>query len=261
MTFPNDVTVLRDSPAQGVVRLRLNRPAKRNALSNNMIAELADHIRACEAEKGCRCVILSGGDGLFSAGADISEMRASGIDAIQNTKREEDWRVLETTRIPMIASVDGICLGGAHELVMLCDMVIASSRAKFGQPESKLGHIPGDGATQRLPRRIGKYAAMQMILTGELIDAQEAETLRLVNEVTDPGASDVRAIELASLVARHSSKALGLAKDAVRAAEELSLSAGLERERQNIAHAFTTRDQKEGMAAFFEKRAAVFKDE
>jgi enoyl-CoA hydratase/carnithine racemase len=140
-------------------------------------------------------------------------------------------------------------------------MIVASARARFGQPEIKLGHIPGDGATQRLPRRIGKYAAMQMILTGELIDAEEAQRLGLVNEVTEEGRSDDRAVELAMLVARHSSKALGLAKDAVRAAEELPLSAGLERERRNIALAFTTRDQKEGMAAFFEKRPAEFTDE
>lgn len=261
MSSLNDVAVLRDAPAKGVVRLRLNRPSKRNALSNKMIAELADHIRACEAEKGCRCVVLSGGDGLFSAGADVSEMRDAGIDAIQNRKRAEDWQVLESTRLPLIASVDGICLGGGHELAMLCDMIVASARARFGQPEVKLGHIPGDGATQRLPRRIGKYAAMQMILTGELIDAEEAQRLGLVNEVTEEGRSDDRAVELAMLVARHSSKALGLAKDAVRAAEELPLSSGLERERRNIALAFTTRDQKEGMTAFFEKRPAEFTDE
>ena len=253
-----DSLVLSSSPSAGVVLLRLNRVEKRNALSNALIAQLADHLRRAEDTPGCRAVVLSGGSDLFSAGADIREMQAEGLSAIHNRRRAENWSLLEKTRLPMVAAVSGLCLGGGHELVMLCDLVIAAPSAIFGQPEIKLGHIPGDGATQRLPRRIGKYAAMQMILTGEPIEAQTAFRLGLVAEVTpDPQA---RALELAAQMARHSSCALALAKDAVRAAEELPLSAGLERERRNIALAFTTQDQREGLTAFFEKRSPVFKD-
>ncbi len=261
MTEIADQLVLREAPHAGVVLLRLNRLDKRNALSNALIAALADRVRAAETEPGLRAIVLAGSGSVFSAGADIKEMRAAGIAAIHNRKRAEDWAVLESTRIPMIAAVSGLCLGGGHELAMLCDIVVASASARFGQPEIKLGHIPGDGATQRLRRVVGKYAAMRMILTGEPVDAGEALRLGLAAEVTPDGRCEARAIEIAALIARHSAKALGLAKDAVRAADELPLSAGLERERRNIALAFTTRDQKEGMAAFFEKRAPDFQDD
>lgn len=250
-----------ESPCDHVLLLRLNRPEKRNALSNAMIAELADHVRGAESEKNCRCIVLTGGETFFSAGADIAEMRADGIAAIQNRKRAEDWAVLESARVPIVAAVSGLCVGGGHELVMLCDMAVAARNARFGQPEIKLGHIPGDGATQRLIRLVGKYTAMKMILTGETVGAEEALKLGLVGEVVDDGTCEARAIEIARLIARYSSRALALAKDSVRAAQELPLSAGLERERRNIALAFTTRDQKEGLAAFFEKRAANFIDE
>jgi len=254
---PVESTTLSDH----IVSLRLNRPATRNAINNEMLHLLASNVRDAEANGHIRCIILTGGPDFFSAGSDIKEMRAAGISAIQNRTRMESWAVLETTRIPMIAAVSGICLGGGHELAMLCDVVVASESAKIGQPEIKLGHIPGDGATQRLRRIAGKYAAMQMILTGEPIDATAALSLGLVSEVVAQDQCENRAREIAELIARHSAKALGLAKDAVRAADELPLSAGLERERRNIALAFTTRDQKEGLAAFFEKRSPDFWDE
>lgn len=258
-TAAEDMLVVSARPAKGVMLLRLNRPEKRNALSNALIAELADQVRRAEQAKGCRVIVLSGGPECFSAGADIKEMRAEGIAAIQNRRRAENWAALETARIPIIAAVSGLCYGGGHELAMLCDIVIASETAIFAQPEIGLGHIPGDGATQRLPRRIGKYAAMRMILTGRPVNAGAALRLGLAAEVA-PNA-EARALELAAQIARHSARALGLAKDAVRASEELPLSAGLERERQNIALAFTSRDQQEGLAAFFEKREPVFNDE
>ena len=257
----NDRSVLVEYPFSGVLVLRLNRPAKRNALSNAVISELAAAIRQAEQQKGCRCIVIAGHETFFSAGADIMEMKDRGIAAIQNRTRTENWSVLETTRIPMIAAVSGICFGGGHELAMLCDIVLASATATFAQPEIKLGHIPGDGATQRLPRRVGKYAAMQMILTGEPIGAEQALRMGLVAEVTPPEMLETRALDVAQLIARHSAPVLGLAKDAVRAAEELCLSAGLERERRNIALAFNTNDQKEGLAAFFDKRPAIFRDE
>lgn len=259
MPAMSDELVVQSSPAKGVLLLRLNRPDKRNALSNNMIAELSNHIRFAEKSKEYRAVVISGGKNCFSAGADIKEMRDRGLRAIQNRPRITDWIALETTSVPMVAAVSGICYGGGHELVMLCDVVVASPTARFGQPEIKLGHIPGDGATQRLPRRVGKYVAMQMILTGEAIDAESALHFGLVAEVAED--AEARALEIASQISRHSSKVLALAKDAVRAAEELPLSDGLKRERRNIATAFTTRDQKEGLAAFFEKRIPDFIDE
>lgn len=259
MTEHSEALVLRTEPLAGVWCLKLNRPEKRNALNNQLIAELAEHVGTAEQAKGVRAIIVTGGHACFSAGADIKDMRDNGIDAIHNRARAANWAVLETAKVPMIAAVSGMCLGGGHELAMLCDIVIASRSAEFGQPEIKLGHIPGDGATQRLARRAGKYAAMQMILTGESVSAIAAQKLGLASEVVED--AELRALEIAELIARHSSKALGLAKDAVRASEELSLSAGLERERRNIALAFTTKDQKEGLAAFFEKRAPKFEDE
>lgn len=256
-----DPVVLTEKLSDHIVSLKLNRPSKRNALNNAMLQALADEVRKAEANGHIRCIVLTGGSDFFCAGADIKEMQADGIDAIQNRTRKENWAVLETTRIPMIAAVTGMCLGGGHELAMLCDVVVASEKAVFGQPEIKLGHIPGDGATQRLRRLVGKYAAMQMILTGEPVDAQKACAMGLANEVTNHDQCEARAQEIAELIARHSAKALGFAKDAVQAADEVPLSAGLERERRNIALAFTTKDQKEGLAAFFEKRPPNFIDE
>ena len=260
MTEAVEPEVIMTSLSDHIVKLQLNRPSRRNAINNDMLQWLSDEVRAAEATGHVRCIILTGGPNLFSAGADIKEMQADGINAIQNRTRMENWAVLETTRIPMIAAVNGMCLGGGHELAMLCDLVIASKQASFGQPEIKLGHIPGDGATQRLRRLVGKYAAMQLILTGEPVDAQTALALGLVSEVVAHDQCDARAREIADLIARHSGKALGLAKDAVKASDELPLSMGLEHERRNIALAFMTRDQKEGLTAFLEKRAPEFED-
>ena len=160
MTDAVEQTVVRATFSDHIVSLRLNRPTKRNAINNEMLQLLADEVRAAEANGHVRCIILTGGSDFFSAGADIKEMQADGIDAIQNRTRMENWAVLETTRIPMVAAVTGMCLGGGHELAMLCDVVVASEKATIGQPEIKMGHIPGDGATQRLRRLVGKYAAI-----------------------------------------------------------------------------------------------------
>jgi enoyl-CoA hydratase len=248
------------SPQSGVVLLSLNRESKRNALSTALIVDLAAAIHDAEQSPHTRCVVLTGSGQLFSAGADIKEMRDEGFAAIANQTRVQAWASIEKTTIPIIAAVSGMCLGGGHELAMLCDVVIASEDAQFGQPEIKLGHMPGDGATQRLTRIAGKYVAMKMILSGEAISAEEAFRVGLAAEVVPTGTCVDRAIELAGQIARHSSKALGLAKDAVLAAQESFLTQGLAIERRNIAHAFTTNDQKEGLAAFFEKRPAKFTD-
>ncbi len=256
-----ETTVISTRVSDHVVSLRLNRPSKRNAINNPMLQSLSSEVLAAEADGHIRCIILTGGPDFFSAGSDIKEIQQNGISAIQNKKRMEHWAAIEATHIPMVAAVAGVCFGGGHELVMLCDVVIASENALFGQPEIKLGHIPGDGATQRLSRLVGKYAAMKMILTGEPVDADTALTLGLASEVTDQKNYEARAEEVAQLIARHSGKALRYAKDAVNSAYELPLSLGLERERQNIKSAFLSNDQKEGLAAFFEKRKPNFRDE
>ena len=245
-------------PRDHVAQITLCREAKRNALSNSMIANLAEAIGVTEDSADIRCVVLTGSENVFSAGADIKEMRDRGIEAITNRSRAHAWATIEKCTKPVIAAVCGTCMGGGHELAMLCDIVIASEEAQFAQPEIKLGHIPGDGATQRLIRLAGKYVAMKMILSGEPISAQEAFRVGLASEVVAQGACLERALELAEQIAWHSPKALSLAKDAVLSAQECSLTQGLAIERRNIAFAFTTNDQKEGLAAFFEKRKPRF---
>ncbi len=245
-------------PMNAVAVVTLNRESKRNALSNQLLSELSSAIGLLEANDKVRCVVITGSTTCFSSGADINEMRKDGLEAITNDRRMKAWKALEATSLPIIAAVSGICFGGGHELAMLCDIVIASENARFGQPEIKLGHIPGDGATQRLIRLVGKYQAMRMILTGEPILAEEALALGLVAEVIGTESCLDRAVELAGQIARHSPMALSLAKNAVQAAQQMPLEEGLELERRNIARAFTTSDQKEGMAAFFEKRSPKF---
>ncbi len=245
------------TPQAGVALLELNRPEKRNALSNALLSEFAATL--AEAERaGMRCIVLTGSEAFFSAGADISEMRTRGYEAINNPSRNADWAAIESFALPIVAAVRGICFGGGHELAMLSDIVIASDDARFGQPEIKLGIIPGDGATQRLTRLVGKPLAMKMILTGDPIDAAEALRAGLVAEVTPNVRCLPRAIEIAATIASHSDPALRLAKDAVLVAYETTLAEGLRTERRNIALAFTTDDQKEGMAAFFDKRPPSF---
>lgn len=246
-------------PRPGVALIRLNRPEKRNALNAAILAELADALAIAEQDPSIGCVVLTGSENMFSAGADISEMRQSGFAAISNAARTLSWTRIEQAAIPMVAAVCGTCFGGGHELALLADIVIASDDAKFGQPEIKLGILPGDGATQRLTRQVGKYLAMKMILTGDPITADEACSAGLVAEIVPAAACVARALDLAETIASRSPVALRLAKDAVLASYETFLHEGLRTERRNIAHAFTTEDQKEGMAAFFEKRPPQFK--
>ncbi len=253
--------VLVEYVTDAIAILRLNRLEKRNALSNVMLCQLAAYIRQLENTKGMRCIILTGGDKAFCAGSDIKEFAEYGIDAIHNPSRMQAWSYIENTHIPMIASVSGICMGAGHELAMLCDIVVADTDAIFAQPEIKLGHIPGDGATQRLPRLIGKYRAMQMILTGRPITGQQAYDMGLLSQVTPVGQAEKMAVTIAKQVAEHSLRALSLAKDAVKASQNLSLNDGLVKEQHNINEAFTTKDQQEGLSAFLEKRQPNFTDE
>ncbi|MGB9117970.1 enoyl-CoA hydratase-related protein [Bradyrhizobium sp.] len=246
--------VLRSTPFPHVLQLTLNRLSKRNALSNELIAELAAAFRAAAQDGSVRCVVICGAEGFFSAGADIKEMQQRGFEAIDNRTRRNAWKDISDFTKPLIAAVDGICYGGGHELAMLADIIIAGEGATFGQPEINIGILPGDGATQRLTRVAGKSLTMLMILTGEPIDAATALRTGLVAQVVEKGRALPRALAIAELISRKPPRSTELAKASVLAAYQTTLDAGLEFERQAIRYAFTTDDQTEGMKAFFEKR-------
>jgi enoyl-CoA hydratase len=246
--------ILSTSPHPHVLLLTLNRPEKRNALSNGLIAELAKTCRKAALDKDIHCIVLRGTDKFFSAGADIKEMQQRGFEAIDNADRRAAWRDIAGFPKPLIAAVEGLCFGGGHELTLLADIVIAGESATFGQPEINIGILPGDGATQRLTRVAGKSLAMLMILAGAPISARVALQAGLVAEITESGKASVRALEIATLIASKPPRSTELAKAAVLVAYQTTLDVGLEFERQAIRHAFTTSDQQEGMDAFFEKR-------
>jgi enoyl-CoA hydratase len=236
----------------------LNRPKELNALNTQLIGELADALEEFDRDEAIRCIVITGaGDRAFAAGADIKEM--SDKSPMQMlTGSFENW--LRMTRIhkPLIAAVGGYALGGGCELAMHCDMIVASENARFGQPEIMLGIIPGAGGTQRLARVLGKYRTMEMVLTGAQISAQELANLGLVNRVVPKGEHLTEALKLAKTVAQQAPLAARMAKDAVLAAFETSLSEGLDVERKNFFLLFSTEDMREGMQAFIEKRKANF---
>ena len=253
LNTPSDL-VLSTVPSPHVLQLTLNRPSKRNALSNELIAALAACLRAAALNNDVRCVVLTGADTFFSAGADIKEMQQRGFEAIDNPARRSGWKDIANFPKPLIAAVEGICFGGGHELAMLADIIIAGETATFGQPEINIGILPGDGATQRLTRASGKSLAMMMILTGEPITAQTALRAGLIAQVVEAGQAGMKGLAIAQSIAQKPPRSAELAKAAVLAAFQTTLDSGLEFERQAIRHAFTTEDQSEGMSAFFEKR-------
>ena len=242
----------------GVLLVTLDRPAQLNALSSELLQQMAAALVEAEGDPEVRCVVVTGNNRAFSAGADIKEMQRQGFEAISNHARQSAWRTIEHFSKPMIAAVRGMCLGGGLEFAMLADIIIAAENAVFSQPEITIGIIPGDGATQRLTRVIGKSLAMKMVLTGQPIDGREALRSGLVAEALPDDQVVDRAITLAKVIAERAPIAARLAKEAVLAAYETTLAAGLDVERRAIRLAFTTEDQKEGMAAFVEKRAPTF---
>lgn len=244
----------------GVAIITINRPDKRNALNSQVREELIGTLAALKQRNEVRVVVITGaGDKAFIAGADINEF-AQRTPMEQRTTMSERTVFQEIAEFPkpVIAMINGFALGGGCELALACDLRIAARSAKLGQPEIKLGIIPGGGGTQRLPRLVGSGRALRMILTGEVIDAEEAERIGLVDNVVDDEKLAERTMEIAQAMAAHSPLTLRLAKTAVRSAEEMPLSAGLALERELFITAFGSDDKREGIAAFLEKRQAKF---
>lgn len=242
-----------------VALVQLNRPKELNALNTKLMQELRDALQTLDKNDQVRAIVLTGNDQAFAAGADIKQMAdRSAVDMLM-IDQFSTWDQIKKTKKPLIAAVSGFCLGGGCELAMTCDMIIASESARFGQPEIKIGVMPGAGGTQRLTRAIGKAKAMEMVLTGRFISAQEALGLGLVNKVAPVEMYLREALTLASEIAQMSPVAAQLAKESVNRAFETHLDEGLQSERKNFYLCFSTEDQKEGMKAFIEKRKPEYR--
>ncbi|MCS7082139.1 MAG: enoyl-CoA hydratase-related protein [Bacteroidetes bacterium] len=246
-------------PEDGVALVRLNRPEVLNALSLALMQELVEALEALEADPEVRAIVLTGNERAFAAGADITEMVDASVVRMVLLDQFQRWDRIKRIYKPLIAAVSGYALGGGCELAMSCDMIVASETARFGQPEINIGVMPGAGGTQRLARAIGKARAMEMVLTGRLITAEEAYRAGLINRVVPVELYLDEALKLAREVAARPPLAVRLAKEAVLKAFELPLSAGLEFERKNFYLLFGSEDQKEGMRAFLEKRPPIWK--
>jgi len=238
---------------------RLDRPDARNALSPDLIAELGALLERFDADPDVRCIVVAGGEEWFAAGADIKVMAERTLVETLEAESARFWPLVASLGTPLVAAVSGYALGGGCELALACDMIVASETAEFGQPEVLLGIIPGGGGTQRLARVMGKQRAMELVLTGRRIDAQEAYALGIVNTVAPGGEWLTAALELAEVIARRPPLAVRFAKQAVLAAEETPLSAGLAQERRLFELAMATEDRVEGMRAFLEKRKPEFR--
>jgi len=240
---------------EGVALLTLDRPEVLNALNFDLLDELADALEMLDGDPACRAVVITGaGDRAFAAGADIGELATQSPTSLAAGGRFGAWDRIAAVGVPMIAAVRGFALGGGCELAMACDMIVAADDAQFGQPEIRIGVMPGAGGTQRLTRAIGKARAMELILTGRTMTAQEAETHGLVTRVVPTEATVGAALELAARIAAMPPLAVRSAKAAILDAAERNLTDGLARERASFFDLFDTEDQAEGMAAFTEKR-------
>jgi enoyl-CoA hydratase/carnithine racemase len=245
---------------RGAVGLaRLNRPDARNALSAELMEELAAVCERWDADEEIRCIVIAGSDEWFAAGADIKAMATRTLVDTLTTPAARFWERLAGVRTPLVAAVSGFALGGGCELALGCDLIVASETAEFGQPEILLGIIPGGGGTQRLARVIGKQRAMELVLTGRRISAEEARSFGIINTVAPRKEWLEAALELADVVARRPPLAVRFGKQAVLAAEETPLSAGISQERRLYELAMATEDRVEGMNAFIEKRRPEFR--
>jgi enoyl-CoA hydratase/carnithine racemase len=250
--------VVVERPAESVALIRINRPEARNALNMEVRKLLAQHMTELGNDNAVRCIVLTGNDKSFAAGADIKEM--SGVGTVDMILRDslKLWRALAACPKPVIAAVNGFALGGGCEIAMTCDIIIAGESARFGQPEVKIGITPGGGGTQRLTRAVGKYKAMKICLTGELFGAKEAFDMGLVSEVVPDAEVEKRALEMAQQIAALAPLAVQQIKEVILAGQDASLETGLRLEAKAIQLMFSTHDQKEGMAAFIEKRKPQF---
>jgi enoyl-CoA hydratase len=239
--------------------IQLNRPKAYNALNSGLMKEMSAALDAFEADAGIGCILITGNEKAFAAGADIKEMKdKTFVECYNEDFITSTWERIPTCRKPVIAAVAGLALGGGCEVAMMCDFIIAADNAKFGQPEINLAIIPGAGGTQRLTRAVGKAKAMELCLTGRMMDAAEAERAGLVSRVVPAAELEAEAMKTAEAIAKKSLPIVMMAKEAVNRAFETTLSEGIRFERRIFHAAFGTSDQKEGMAAFAEKREAQF---
>ena len=251
---------LRGSGARRTGWITLNRPKQLNALNDGLMNELGQALQAFDADEAVGCIVITGSDKAFAAGADIGAMATwSYMDVYKSDYITRNWEAIRKVRKPVIAAVAGFALGGGCELAMMCDFIIAADTARFGQPEIKLGVIPGAGGTQRLPRAISKAKAMDMVLTGRMMDAAEAERAGLVSRVVSATELHEVVQAAAQAICEFSGPSLMMAKECVNRAYESSLSDGVQFERRLFHSLFATDDQKEGMDAFVNKRTAAFK--
>jgi enoyl-CoA hydratase len=252
--YQNIITAVEDH----IAIVTLNRPKVLNALNHELMEELVDALQGFDRDDKIRAIVLTGGERAFAAGADIKEMSEETTISIMLKDRFATWDKIRNIKKPIIAAVSGYALGGGCELVMNCDIIVASESAQFGQPEINIGVIPGAGGTQRLTRIVGKYKAMEIILTGRPFTAKEAYELGLVNKIAPIELFLEEAKNIAREIAKKSPVAVQLAKEAILKTFDTSITEGLQFERKNFYMLFSSEDQKEGMKAFLEKRQATF---
>jgi enoyl-CoA hydratase len=250
------IVVDRDAP---IAVVRLNRPEARNALSDGLMDELVGALAELDADAEIRCIVLAGDERAFAAGADIAELAAATAVELYQAPRVARWDAIRKLSTPLVAAVSGWCLGGGCELAMTCDLIVASDSARFGQPETGLGIIPGAGGTQRLARAVGKAVAMDMVLTGRMLTAHEALAAGLVARVVAREAWLDEAVRVAREIARRAPVAQRLARESVDRAFETGLDSGLDFERKALYLAFASDDAREGLSAFVEKRRPEWK--
>jgi enoyl-CoA hydratase len=242
-----------------VVLVTLNRPHVLNALCEGLLRELGDVLERCDADPLIHCIILTGSQKAFSAGLDIQEMQDKAFSEVYLKRIIQELEKIGMCRKPLVAAVSGYALGGGCEIAMMCDIIIASETAKFGQPEVGIGTLPGAGGTQRLVRAVGKAKAMDMCLTDRLMDAHEADQAGLVSRVVPVAQLREESLKIAEKIAKYSLPVVLMIKEAIKEAFETSLREGLKFESERFLFSFSLEDQKEGMSAFLEKRPAVFK--
>jgi enoyl-CoA hydratase len=251
------VVLVEREPPVGIVLL--NRPEALNALDDEMMGRLVDALVELDGDDGIRCIVLGGSENAFAAGADIGQMAEASAMEMYEARRIDRWDAIRRVRTPLVAAVSGFCLGGGNELAMACDLIVASETARFGQPETGLGIIPGAGGTQRLTRAIGKAKAMDVILSGRFLTADEAERAGLVARVVAKEAWLEEAKAVARAIAEKGPIAQRLAKESVNRAHESTLESGLDYERKALYLTFASEDAREGLTAFTEKRRPDFK--